>query len=1624
EESVSENTPDIADSEETLPPEYIAGAGEALGEPPLIQEDGTAGGIRLYNNEVMSTTSAGTTVQTPSTTDIIARYKDYSWSLSAANTYSVRPSTKKPYEAGHLSDVSLHNTLDLLNFIRYVAGVPADVTLNEDYTNLAQAGTLLNCVNGQLTHTPGRPSGFTEEDNDLYEKGKAGCGSSNIAYNYGNLAKSLLNGWMYDGDAGNISAMGHRRWVLNPSMTQTGFGAVGAYSAMYAFDRKGSSITDYVAWPARNMPIELMNGHGTPWTLSLGSDYKEAEQGQVVVTLKNAASGKTWTFSEQRADGYFAVNTDRYGMPNCIIFRPNNFSYDKKSQFQVTVTGLKDKDGNAAAISYNVDFFSLSDTPKEVASVKLDTENLHLLLGDTTGKAQGTLHATIAPSNAADKTLTWESKQPETAIVDQSGIVTAVGVGETTVTVTTANGMQDACTVKVSSYTLTAEGIAPGEETDTYSLRFEMVGFDAPGSGKKLTVRDGEKDSADQVEWTSENEHVATVDADGTVTPVGVGEATIWAKIEKGLQILSCEVKVENAELPTMQIRADRPQMKKGEAGLLRAYLSPAGTTWENNTCNYIKWISDNGDAVVFEQIGTDGTIVRSGDTVSGNTVTVRAKAAGKATVTAQIVNDMGQPAAAGDGKELASCEIEVLAGAELPAEADRPHAIALTNIQKTLQEVELPEGWSWKDPDTSLAQFAGQRSKTFRAQYQPAGADIEPAEALLPVYFITLESISLRVEHTDAADGTQEVSVLKNGWEAECYVNYSFAEALEQYEEQFAEQNGRRLEDNACYKKQKQELLEQLERETVLTSSRPQTAAVGKNAAGKTILRAAAPGDMALKAQLKVGAKTFSASRKFTVAEDVEAAFAVSGIEHFEKAASGEGVPYRYEGELSAFPADAPKGINSKIVLTMAGVTKLTVKSGNGKVVTVKSSAVKADGMGTFEIPLAVRAAGTAEITVTGNDPAKTVRALTLVVTDACPGLSEETVTVNKQRTVGTAFCLYAAKDAKGTYYKITNVIFTDSEKGGQHSGKFILRAGGSVADGSRWNGSITAKEETKTGTYKLNLQVTVKAGDQEKRYELPFTVKVTSVKPKCTVKQKNKLNLFYQDTSSLLVFDTEEKIERVSLTGCDYQVKRGTGEEADAYLLAPYAGATLNSRRKGTLNIGLEGWRDLTVSFTVGVEKKAIKITPVTGTYTLYPNSGITTAKITVKNPETLPWQDMTVRKNSDQAKGNYTADLKKEEQAILLTGKNLNRADSFRLTLSLDSTGWAEPVNLTCNVKVNLKEPSIALEKKTLQLNANEAYMGYDAASTAVRWKSGGDILTDQGVRVSVYCDPKDAKAKALVAESKVIFAVDRKNGAYQVSARLNNKAAASGSYKYIVQAAKDGKIWRTPLALKVVNTAPDKAVKIAAKGSIDVLNRDGSFMTLTPALKAVNGSFVTAADENAAGGKEVTLTGRDAHLFRAVWSADGKTVELRAKENVTLVIKFQYMVTPILVIRNVCGDLEEMQTAPVKFKLKQGSVKVTASPKSALMYSGAYNGAEIDMNAVLKGADAPKIEKVVLAGNTDAFAYVYNKEGKGTLTMKGTGRAVKGKTYSLPLQVFFAERADNGKPVTVRVTVKVK
>ena len=104
-----------------------------------------------------------------------------------------------------------------------------------------------------------------------------------------------------------------------------------------------------------------------------------------------------------------------------------------------------------------------------VTGVTLNIGSLNLTVGSTS-----TLTATVKPSNATNKSVTWKSSNIGVATVDSKGKVTAKAAGSTTITVTTVDGGYTATcsvTVKPQQFTVTfnANGgsVSPSSMTAT-----------------------------------------------------------------------------------------------------------------------------------------------------------------------------------------------------------------------------------------------------------------------------------------------------------------------------------------------------------------------------------------------------------------------------------------------------------------------------------------------------------------------------------------------------------------------------------------------------------------------------------------------------------------------------------------------------------------------------------------------------------------------------------------------------------------------------------------------------------------------------------------------------------------------------------------------------------------------------------------------------------------------------------------------------------------------------------------------------------------------------------------------------------------------------------------------------
>ncbi len=147
------------------------------------------------------------------------------------------------------------------------------------------------------------------------------------------------------------------------------------------------------------------------------------------------------------------------------------------------------------------------------------------------------LTATVLPSNAINKNVTWTSSNTAVATVDESGKVSAVGGGEADITASTVDGNRTA-TVKIY-VSVPCEGIALSESSlELYETTSK--------SGIVLTFTP-EDCSNKEVEWIYDNTIVSLgFESDGTITVTALleGETTVKATTKDGGFTAEFNVKV------------------------------------------------------------------------------------------------------------------------------------------------------------------------------------------------------------------------------------------------------------------------------------------------------------------------------------------------------------------------------------------------------------------------------------------------------------------------------------------------------------------------------------------------------------------------------------------------------------------------------------------------------------------------------------------------------------------------------------------------------------------------------------------------------------------------------------------------------------------------------------------------------------------------------------------------------------------------------------------------------------------------------------------------------------------------------------------------------------------------
>jgi len=211
--------------------------------------------------------------------------------------------------------------------------------------------------------------------------------------------------------------------------------------------------------------------------------------------------------------------------------------------------------------SLNLNWFMLGNKKITVnpTSVKLSKPSVALNKGDTYK-----LTATVLPANAANKTITWTTSNPNIATVT-GGTVKAVGKGPATITAKTSNGKTASCKVTVN---VPATKVKISKSKITLGVKEKYT----------LSVSVTPKNSTDTLTYNSDKKSIVSVSKKGVITAKKTGKATVTVKSTSGVK---SEIKV------TVKAAPKKITVKKTSISLKRNATFKINYSLTKNSASY-----------------------------------------------------------------------------------------------------------------------------------------------------------------------------------------------------------------------------------------------------------------------------------------------------------------------------------------------------------------------------------------------------------------------------------------------------------------------------------------------------------------------------------------------------------------------------------------------------------------------------------------------------------------------------------------------------------------------------------------------------------------------------------------------------------------------------------------------------------------------------------------------------------------------------------------------------------------------------------------------------------------------------------------------------------------------------
>lgn len=259
-----------------------------------------------------------------------------------------------------------------------------------------------------------------------------------------------------EGDERRIEAVVHVTWseklLSDISISNAPQSLTIGSSAMLEANVDSDSYVKYVSWESSDTSVLRVLSNGKVVAVGQGEAVITASVGEATSSVTITVTGE-----QPGESGLTGVSLDRYTLTLyagedaeqlTATLKPEGteatIRWTSSNQTAATVS----QDGKVTPLSAGVTVVTaaagdyrasciVTVRPKRVrvTGIRFDEPTHTLMMGSTV-----TLQPIIAPDDATVKNLTWVSSDEQTATVSRTGIVTALSVGETTITATTVDG--------------------------------------------------------------------------------------------------------------------------------------------------------------------------------------------------------------------------------------------------------------------------------------------------------------------------------------------------------------------------------------------------------------------------------------------------------------------------------------------------------------------------------------------------------------------------------------------------------------------------------------------------------------------------------------------------------------------------------------------------------------------------------------------------------------------------------------------------------------------------------------------------------------------------------------------------------------------------------------------------------------------------------------------------------------------------------------------------------------------------------------------------------------------------------------------------------------------------------